>query len=118
MADDEAVMRSLVERTLKRTGLQVLLASDGVETVNLFKSHTHEITFVLLDLTMHKLDGARTLAELRRLKPNVKAVLTSGYDEASLHQRSVQEGFVAFIPKPYQVTSLIELARQICAGEL
>jgi PAS domain S-box-containing protein len=118
VADDEAVMRSLVERTLKRTGLQVLLAADGVETVNLFKSHTHEITFVLLDLTMHKLDGARTLAELRRLKPNVKAVLTSGYNEASLHQRSVLEGFVAFIPKPYQATSLIELARQICAGEL
>jgi CheY-like chemotaxis protein len=93
-------------------------AADGVETVNLFKSHTHEITFVLLDLTMHKLDGATTLAELRRLKPNVKAVLTSGYNEASLHQRSVQEGFVAFIPKPYQAASLIELARQICAGEL
>jgi len=118
VADDEAIMRSMVERLLKRTGLRVLLAADGVEAVNLFKLHAHEITFVLFDLTMHKLDGAKTLAELRRVKPKVKAVLTSGSNAASCHQRSTQEGFVAFIPKPYDAANLIELARQICAGEL
>jgi len=118
VADDEAIMRSMVERLLKRTGLRVLSAADGLEAVNLFKSHANEITFVLLDLTVHKLDGARTLAELRRHKPNLKAVLTSDYNEASIHQRSNQEGFVAFIPKPYRAASLIELARRICEGEL
>jgi len=118
VADDEAVMRSMVERLLKRTGLRVLLAPDGVAAVKLFKEHSGEITFVLLDLTMPKLDAVKTLVELRRHNPNVKAVLTSGYNEASITQRSLQDGFVAFIPKPYQAGDLIELARQICAGEM
>jgi len=118
VVDDEAVMRSMVERLLKRTGLRVLLAADGLEAVELFKEHAPEITFVLLDLTMPKLDGVKTLVELRRHQPDVKAVLTSGYNESSITQRCMQEGFIAFIPKPYQAGSLIELARRICAGEL
>jgi len=117
VADDEAVMRTMVERLLKRTGLRVIQAANGIEAVKLFKQHAHEITFVLLDQTMPKLDGAKTLKELRRLRPDVKAVLTSGYNEASISQCSLQEGFVAFMPKPYQAAKLIELARQICTGE-
>ncbi|TAL01964.1 MAG: response regulator [Verrucomicrobia bacterium] len=118
VVDDEAIMRSMIERVLKRTGLRVILATHGWEAVSLFQQHADEITFVLLDLSMPKLDGMKTLAELRRHRPEVKAVLTSGYNEASICQRSVQEGFVAFIPKPYQAGALIELARRICAGEL
>lgn len=118
VADDEAVMRSMVERLLRRTGMRVLLAADGVEAVDLFKQHAHEITFVLLDLTMPRLDGVKTLAELRRHQPNVKAVLTSGYTEANISERGVREGFVAFFPKPYQAASLVELARKISVGEL
>ena len=67
---------------------------------------------------MPRLDGVKTLAELRRHRPDVKAVLTSGYSEASLNERRLREGFVAFVSKPYQSASLIELARKICAGEL
>jgi PAS domain S-box-containing protein len=118
VADDEAFVRSLVERILQRTGLRVLLAEDGEQAVERFKEHAAEITFVVLDLTMPKLDGVGTLAALRRHKADVKAILTSGYSESDITERSVQEGFVAFVSKPYQPASLMELARQICTGEL
>jgi two-component system cell cycle sensor histidine kinase/response regulator CckA len=111
-------MRSLVERILRKTGLRVLTAADGIEAVERFKENVQDITFVLLDLTMPQLDGMNTLAELRRHHPKIKAVLTSGYNEANLSQRSVHEGFVAFIAKPYQSAKLIEIARKICSGEL
>ena len=118
VADDEAVMRTMVERILKRVGLRVLLATDGAEAVELFRQHAHEITFVLLDLTMPKLDGVNTLAELRRHQPNVKAVLTSGFTEANLNERSTQAGFVEFIAKPYEAKRLIEIAQKICGSAL
>lgn len=116
VVDDEAPLRMLVEQILKRMGLRVLTAVDGEEAVACFRAHADEITFVILDLTMPKMDGMKALAELRRLQPHVKAVLTSGYDVESLNPRYAQEGFAAFIRKPFQVEALISLARRMCAN--
>lgn len=118
VADNELTIRKVVETLLKRTGLRVLLAEDGAEAVELFKQHATEIRFVLLDLTMPKLDGVEVLAELRRIQPGVKAILMSGYDAANVTERSVTEGFVAFIAKPFGLQKLAELAQQICSGKL
>ncbi|MCC6821305.1 MAG: response regulator, partial [Verrucomicrobia subdivision 3 bacterium] len=115
VVEDEAAIRLLMERILKRSGLRVLLAEQGEEAVALFRQHADEITFVILDFTMPKMDGLRTLAELRQQQPHVKAVLTSGYDVENLNQRYEQEGFEAFIRKPFQVETLMQVARQMCA---
>jgi two-component system cell cycle sensor histidine kinase/response regulator CckA len=115
VVEDEAAIRLLMERILKRSGLRVLLAEQREEAVALFRQHADEITFVILDFTMPKMDGLRTLAELRQQQPHVKAVLTSGYDVENLNQRYEQEGFEAFIRKPFQVETLMQVARQMCA---
>jgi len=115
VVDDEAPIRLLVEQILKRMGLRVLTAADGEAAVACFREHARDITFVVLDLTMPKLDGSRTLAELRRLDPAVKAVLTSGYDVESSDTRLAQAGFTAFLRKPFQVEALIALVRRLCA---
>jgi len=114
VVEDEAAIRLLIERILKRSGLRVLTADHGEEAVALFRQHADEITFTILDFTMPKMDGMKTLAELRRHRPDVKAVLTSGYDVENIHQRYAQEGFAAFIRKPFQVETLMKVARQMC----
>jgi len=115
VVDDEAPIRMLVEHTLKRMGLKVLTAEDGQAAVECFRLHAQDIKFVLLDLTMPRMDGPTTLQELRRIQPGVKAVLTSGYGVAGSHRHTPQAGFAAFIHKPFQVEALINLARQMCA---
>ena len=117
VVDDEAPLRLLIEQVLKRMGLRVLTAADGEEGVACFQKHAHEITFVILDLTMPKLDGVKTLAELRRHQPHVKAVLTSGYDVESSNPQYLQEGFAAFIRKPFRLETLIALATRMCAKD-
>jgi two-component system, cell cycle sensor histidine kinase and response regulator CckA len=116
VVDDEAPLRLLVEQILKRMGLRVLSAGDGEEAIACFREHAQDITFVILDLTMPTMDGVKTLSELRRLQPEVKAVLTSGYDVESLNPGYAQAGFAAFIRKPFQVESLITLARRMCVN--
>ncbi|MGC3959213.1 MAG: response regulator [Verrucomicrobiota bacterium] len=115
IVEDEATLRLLMERILKRLGLQVLTAADGLEGVAVFQERAQEISFVILDFTMPKLDGVKTLAELRKAQPDVKAVLTSGYNVENINQSYAQEGFAAFIRKPFQVETLIEVARRLCA---
>ena len=96
-------------------GLRVLSAVDGEQAVALFGQHASEITFALLDLTMPKLDGLKTLAEIRRLRPGVKVVLTSGYDGGDFASRYANEGFDAFLQKPCKLEDLAALAQQMCA---
>jgi PAS domain S-box-containing protein len=117
VVDDEAPLRLMIEQVLKRMGLRVLTAADGEEAIARFQEHAHEITFVILDLTMPKLDGVKTLAELRRHQPQVKAVLTSGYDVEGSKLQYLLEGFAAFIRKPFQLEALITVARRMCAKE-
>jgi two-component system cell cycle sensor histidine kinase/response regulator CckA len=114
VAEDEATLRLLVERILKRMGLRVLTAEDGAEAVELFRHNANDITFVILDFTMPRLDGIKTLEALRVIQPEVTAVLTSGYDVENIHQRYAQEGFAAFIRKPFQVETLMKVVRQLC----
>ena len=118
VVDDEAPVRLMIEQVLKRMGLRVLTAADGEEAIARFQEHAHEITFVILDLTMPKLDGVKTLAELRRHQPKVKAVLTSGYDVEGSNLQYLLEGFAAFIRKPFQLEALITVARRMCAKDL
>ncbi len=115
LVEDEPAIRLLMERILKRAGLRVLLAENGEEAVALFQQHANKITFIILDFTMPKMDGLETLAELRRHQPKVKAVLTSGYDAENMNQRYAHEGFAAFIRKPFQVETLLQVARQMCS---
>lgn len=114
VVEDEGTIRLLIERILKRLGLRVLSAEDGAAALEIFRQHATEITFVILDFTMPKLDGMKTLAELRRIQPQVKAVLTSGYDVENINQRYMQEGFAAFLRKPFQVEALTKVAREMC----
>lgn len=115
VVEDEASLRLLMERILKRLGLRVLTAEDGAEGVAIFQQRAAEITFVVIDFTMPKLDGIKTLAELRKINPDVQAVLTSGYDVESFSQNYAKEGFAAFIRKPFQVETLVAVARELCA---
>lgn len=114
VVEDEATIRLLMERILKRLGLRVLTAQDGMEGVAVFQEHAAEISFVIIDFTMPKLDGIKTLAEFRKLQPDVKAVLMSGYDVENMSQTCLQEGFTAFLRKPFHVETLIKVARELC----
>ncbi len=114
VADDEVQVRSLMEFLLKRMGLKVLLAEDGKRAVELFHEHAPEITFALLDLSMPSLDGLKVFAQMRRIRPDVKVVLTSGYDSNDLMRRYHSEGFDGFIQKPCDLETFKKVVYQMC----
>lgn len=106
LVDDETSVRLIARRILERLGFNVLEARDGLEAVDLFRKRLQEIDGVLLDLTMPRLNGVETFRELRLIRPDVRAVLASGYSEHDLSQRFGQDGLAGFVEKPYTVESL------------
>ena len=67
-----------------------------------------EIVVVLLDLTMPHLDGEETFRELRRLRPDVRVILSSGYNEQETTDRFAGKGLAGFLQKPYGLRPLGE----------
>ena len=107
IVDDEKVIRDLGARILGRQGFEVLKAESGAQALELFRAHTEEIAVVLLDLTMPGLSGEETFRELRRIRPDVRVILSSGYNEQDAIDRFVGEGLAGFLKKPYSNADLV-----------
>ena len=110
LADDEATIRGLGQEMLEALGFTVLTACDGRDAIEVFTRNKEEIVCVLLDLTMPKLDGEQTFRALRLLKPDLKIIVSSGYNEQEVTQKFVGKGLSGFIQKPYK---LVEVSRKI-----
>lgn len=112
LADDEESIRSMGRHLLERAGFQVIAASDGREAVELFQRYHAAVRLVILDMTMPHLDGEACFRELRRIAPNVKVIMTSGYNEQDVVERFVGKGLAGFVQKPYKATDLLPKVRE------
>ena len=117
IVDDEDTVRITTSRMLERIGFDVLLARDGLEALELFHREGPKITGVLLDLTMPNLDGNATFTELRRLDPDVRVLLMSGFNEQDAVHRFAGKGLAGFIQKPFKTETLYEKLQAIFAGD-
>ena len=74
-----------------------------------------EIACVLLDLTMPRMDGEETYRELRRIRPDVKVIIASGYSEQEISRRFAGQDLAGFIEKPFQMAALNAKLRSVLA---
>lgn len=109
LVDDDLTVRRVGERMLQRMGYEVTVAADGAEAVDLFRRRDGRFACVLLDLTMPRMDGVETMEALRRVRPDVCVLLSSGFGEAEVKERFVSHGFAGFIQKPYRYAQLEQL---------
>jgi two-component system, cell cycle sensor histidine kinase and response regulator CckA len=66
---------------------------------------------VLLDLTMPVMSGEETLRQMKSLKPSVKVLLSSGYNEVEAVRHFTGKGLAGFIQKPYAALNLVKRVR-------
>jgi len=113
IVDDEETIRETAAMMLEDMGFKTLTAVDGLDGVESFKRHQHEISVVLLDMTMPKLDGQGCFRALRQLDEHVKVVLSSGYNEQEATSRFTGKGLAGFIQKPYHPDALEAVIQSI-----
>ena len=112
LVDDEETVRSIGKEMLRELGFTVITAGDGREAVDTFKQNP-DIAFVILDLTMPHMDGEQCFRELRQLKPDIKVIMSSGYNEQEVTQRFIGKGLAGFVQKPYKLSVLMEAIKKI-----
>jgi len=106
VVDDEPAVRDVVEAMLAKLGFETVSAEDGAAAIEIFTKHHKEIVLVLLDMTMPRLSGEEAFRELRRIKPDIKVILCSGYNEQEATSRFTGKGLAGFLQKPYEFTKL------------
>ncbi|RME70643.1 MAG: response regulator, partial [Verrucomicrobia bacterium] len=82
VAEDDAAVRALLRRILSRAGYRLILASNGQEAVELFSAHRDDIDAAVFDVMMPTLKGHEALMRIRQTRPDLPAVLFSGYMKA------------------------------------
>jgi PAS domain S-box-containing protein len=101
IVDDEPPARAVACNLARAMGLQVIEAADGEEALGIFVQRRKEVTLVLMDLTMPRMDGREAFLRMKALDPSIPVVLTSGYNEQFAITDFPAGDLAGFLPKPY-----------------
>jgi len=113
LIDDEDMMVDVGTQMLKGLGYKVLTATGGRQGIAVFESNQEQIDLVILDMIMPDLSGKETFEALVKLKPSIKALLSSGYSQDGQAKDIMDRGCQGFIQKPFTMTGLSRKIRDI-----
>lgn len=113
LVDDEDMIIDVGTRMLKKLGYKVFIARDGQEAIGIFKKHPEEIDLIVLDMIMPKMGGGETYDRIKKIKPDVKVLLSSGFSINGQASEILNRGCNGFIQKPFNLQNLSQNLRAI-----
>lgn len=118
--DDEDSIRLVICEILNRIGHEVVVASNGIDAVELYKEAKEmgrPYDVVILDLTIPLSPGGKeAIQKLKAIDPEVKAIASSGYSKHAVMVNFEEYGFKGAIAKPYKVEDLIDVLYKVITG--
>ena len=113
LIEDEVLTRQLIEQFLTDARFEVLVAEDGAIGIELFRQRPDSIDLIVLDLVMPRKNGNEVLKEIREIRPDLPAVVSTGCPGPvvieALGNLPVSEVFF----KPYRLSLLVRRVREI-----
>jgi two-component system cell cycle sensor histidine kinase/response regulator CckA len=113
LVEDEAALRSLGERALRRAGWEVWAACCAEDALSMLSASEAACPVLMVsDVALPGMDGAALVRELRRRWPHMPAILVSGYAESRI-QGDLLGGEVNVLQKPYKMQALLSLIEAV-----
>ncbi|MBW2568153.1 MAG: response regulator [Deltaproteobacteria bacterium] len=113
VVDDEEIIRTMLQEVLESLGYNILLADNGESALNLYREHSDDIDLVIIDMIMPIMGGEKTYSELKKIDPDIKAILSSGFSEDAVVQEILRAGVNGFIHKPFTIAELSKKVRKV-----
>ncbi len=109
VVEDDTGLEFMITRKFKRRiqaeELQFLFARDGIEALEQLRTHP-DVSVVLADIAMPRMDGLTLLAKLDRHYPHLRTIIISAYHDMSNVRMAMNRGAYDFLPKPIDFDDL------------
>ncbi len=112
IAEDEDDVRSISKIALEEFGYRVIEAVNGEDAVDKFMQNKDDIELIIFDVVMPRMNGRKAYEEIRKIRPDIKVLFTSGYTADVIDRKGLLEG-PNFIWKPISPVSLLFKVREI-----
>ncbi len=116
LVDDEKNILFVGQLALKKSGYTVFTADHGENAIKIYKEKQDEIQCVVLDLTMPVMDGVECLRELKILDPDIRVILSSGYNQQDVESRINSDEIAGYLKKPYGLNALRAVVGKVLKG--
>ncbi len=113
LVDDEKIIIDIGEPILEKLGYNTLTARSGKEAIEIYKGQKNQIDIVILDMIMPEMGGGDTYDELKKINPEIKVLLSSGYSVDGQATEILGRGCDGFIQKPFNMKELSQKIREI-----
>ena len=115
VVEDEAGIRALVRKILRRQGYEVLEAANGQDALALCREHGRRVDLLITDVLMPQMGGRELVERLQTQGHEMKVLYVSGYtDDATVYAAELPPG-TAFLQKPFTLGSLLDKVKEVLA---
>ena len=118
VVDDEAVIRDLLKRVLEARGYRVLVAPSGPAAVDRVLGYAGPLHLLITDVMMPEMNGQELADTLRGLRPDLRVLYISGYEEHIIAPTGVLDEKVAFLAKPFRMADALDAVRGVLDDQL
>lgn len=113
VVDDVSDAVALLQRILRKKGHDVVGFTEEEEAIDYVKNNA--VDLVILDIKLKKIDGVEVLAEMKRTKPEIRAIMLTGYPTLESARESLRQGAMEYCVKPIDKEEIEQKVEEVLA---
>ncbi|MEW6158417.1 MAG: response regulator [Verrucomicrobiota bacterium] len=113
IVDDEQTIVDMVKSTLVNHGYRVLTAMHGGEAISICSQQNQDIAVAIVDSMMPIMDGPTTIRVMRKLRPEIRFIVISGFMGAETMAQHRELKGLTLLPKPFDVEKLLQSVKHV-----
>jgi two-component system cell cycle sensor histidine kinase/response regulator CckA len=113
IAEDDGHVRGITTEVFEHAGYKVIEAVDGQDVVEKFAEYQDMVNLLVLDVVMPRKNGKEAYEEIKKIKPDVKVIFSSGYTGDIIIDKGILEKEYDFIQKPAPPNDLLLKVREV-----
>lgn len=114
MVDDERRFRETTQKILSKKGFETILAESGADALEKIVQNPD---IVILDIKMPGMDGHETLAQIKKIKPDLPVIMLTGHGDKPSARQALVGGAFDYLSKPCDIDLLAEKIKEACRSK-